>query len=219
MGEKGMIFTGESVGAILGDRKTQTRRTVNGQSRAWEFLGLERYQIKTKTDKNGAEWPKELLGLYASFYHTAEGFHTLAKSPHDVGDTVYVKEAWRKIPPGFPVYEYRADGHPESCIPWRSPMHMPREAARVWLRITDVRVERLRDISEGDAIAEGCEKIRRVGDGTVAAFARNGFAALWDEINGKRGGCSWEDNPWVWCFAFEHLPDCRREGGGSDGQK
>jgi len=61
MGEKGMIFTGESVRAILGDRKTQTRRTVNGQSRAWKFLGLERRQIKTTVDKNGGQ-----IGLEAA---------------------------------------------------------------------------------------------------------------------------------------------------------
>ena len=215
MGEKGMIFTGESVRAILGDRKTQTRRTVNGQSRAWEFLGLERYQSKTTVDKNGGGRPYGLLGLYAAF-RDGDGFHPLAKSRHDVGDTVYVKEAWRKIPPGFPIYEYRADGHPESCIPWRSPMHMPKEAARVWLRITDVRVQRLQSLSEQDCWAEGCGGHY---DMATDTYYPEGFVfrKRWDEINGKRSGCSWEANPYVWCFAFERLPDYRREGGKSDG--
>jgi hypothetical protein len=82
---------------------------------------------------------------------------------------------------------------------------MPKAAARMFLRVTDVRAERVQDISEADAIAEGCEVTRRKTDGTIAAFARNNYMVLWDKLNAKRNGgaYAWDKNPWVWVYTFE----------------
>ena len=81
---------------------------------------------------------------------------------------------------------------------------MPRWASRLSLVITDIRVERLQDISEEDARAEGCEPGEATDGGLSFVL---GFGDLWDSINGERKGCSWADNPHVWAISFE------REGG------
>ncbi len=108
---------------------------------------------------------------------------------------------------------YRADGEPkwegsDSPMQWRSPIHMPRWASRLTLRITDVRVQRLQDCSHADAVAEGLD---HVSDGCApwgikglaaswGGDARRSYAALWESINGPG---SWDANPWVWAMTFD----------------
>jgi len=141
------------------------------------------------------------------------------------GDLLWVRERFFPDETGGPPY-YAADylgtesGTP--CEPgepwrWKPSIHMPRWASRLTLEVTGVRVERLQDISEADALAEGVELL---GDGWWLMDSpyhdvvehgtpdpshkyRYHFAALWDSINGKRPGCSWADNPWVWVVAYE----------------
>jgi hypothetical protein len=79
---------------------------------------------------------------------------------------------------------------------------MPKEAARIFLKVTDVRVERLQDITEEDAIAEGMSKT--LVDGVVFISAKGNFHVLWDSLNIKRG-YGWEANPWVWVIEFERV--------------
>jgi hypothetical protein len=137
---KGMMFTAESVRAFLEGRKSQTRRLIKGP---WILDG----------DESGCGYDPP-------------------KTPYPVGSVVYAKEIWSPdhaaFYPNFPVV-YKADYHleieggkvfsPETNdyhpFRWRSPLHMPRWAARLWFRVTDVRVQRLCDISEEDAKAEG----------------------------------------------------------------
>jgi hypothetical protein len=90
---------------------------------------------------------------------------------------------------------------------WRPSIHMPRWASRITLEITGIRVERVQEIGEEEARAEGCD-----GDcpiGYIPAYQRAPlayhFAQLWDQINGKRPGCSWNDNPWVWAISFRRV--------------
>jgi len=147
--------------------------------------------------------------------------------PHAPGDILWVREAWTME---ASEYFYRADfdrdyldpcktlsgGYPSECrlylgcegcnrgeqrIVWKPPIHMPREAARIFLRVTDVRAERLRDISEEDAIAEGC---RGEIKGTVATKPIEEYRALWDSLNAKRG-YGWDVNPWCWVYSFERI--------------
>src|SRR5690606_15033102 len=93
---------------------------------------------------------------------------------------------------------------------WRPSLNMPRWASRITLEVTEVRAERLHEITEADAISEGVAANPYVMcDGTVdelmSISARDNFRALWDTINGKRPGCSWEANPWVWAVSFRRL--------------
>jgi len=92
---------------------------------------------------------------------------------------------------------YRADGEMPAAwgFKWRPSIHMPRRASRISLEVTGMRVERLHDITEADAVAEGC------GDHPVGA-ARGWFHDLWDSINGRE---SWDANPWVWVVEFRRI--------------
>lgn len=161
-------------------------------------------------------------------------------SVYSPGDRLWVKEKWalgrnydRAAPSdmvgGFAVW-YGSDDHPDESRGlalsdargrWRSPIHMPRWASRLTLEITDVRVERLCDISQVDAYAEGCDSQHCAacdesgewargkvcedcaGEGHISS--RQVFRASWDSINAKRPGCSWADNPFVWCISFKPL--------------
>lgn len=187
---KGIIFTAESVRAILDGRKTQTRRVVKPQP-DFTYTVVEDGKYSRMDDcGDWHEW-----------------------SPHKPGDVVYVKETWQTVNPlagcefnGRPENDgvrYRATWTKSHHQGWRSPLMMPRWAARIWLRIVAVRCERVQDISEPDAIAEGTQMpfgslpkaIRQ------AAFSeRTIYARLFDHINGKG---TWESNPWVWVYTFE----------------
>lgn len=92
-----------------------------------------------------------------------------------------------------------------------SPLFMPRWASRMSLEVTDVRLERLQAITEEDARAEGCSAGGGVSSGPMEPFETDGYtaveeyAALWDELNGKKPGCAWKDAPWVWVISFERV--------------
>ncbi len=129
------------------------------------------------------------------------------------GERLWVRETFCVDEDDQPVVLYRATDH-ESCgQPWRPAIFMPRSASRITLEITAVRVERLQDISEEDAKAEGAEFGFCVGrdfhepcdpEDAVASSYKQGFAFLWDSINAKRG-LGWEANPWVWVVKFKRL--------------
>lgn len=145
-------------------------------------------------------------GVYADGY--GEGFYKL---PYQPGDILYVLETW-----GYPIalnsdkqYVFRADEVAESGFKndshiWHPSIHMPKEAARIWLKVTDVRVERLQDMTDDDAEAEGCF------DYTSTAL---GFPDVWDSTIKKSdiGRCGWAANPWVWVVEFERC-EKPREG-------
>jgi hypothetical protein len=122
------------------------------------------------------------------------GRDPLDDSPFRRGGTLWVRETWQwNTPPSG--YIYRADdiaGHIDSG--WRPSIFMPREACRLRLEVTDVRVQRLQDISEEDAEDEGVQPSE------MALSPRAAFERLWDSINAKRA--PWDSNPWVWCVSF-----------------
>jgi hypothetical protein len=121
-------------------------------------------------------------------------------SPYKRGDILWVRETW-----GF----HNAEGYyfkvcdngkifcDDGSIRYRPSIHMPREVARIFLRVTDVRVERLREISSTDCYAEGAGNFMILDE-------RRWFMGVWNEINAKRG-CGWDANPWVWVYTFERL--------------
>ena len=94
--------------------------------------------------------------------------------------------------------------------PWRwvPSIFMPRWASRLTLRVADVRVERVQEIWQADAIREGCWplSVHQIGNEPVST-PRDQFRVLWDSINGKRPGCAWGDDPWVWAVTFERIDE------------
>lgn len=183
MAIKPILFNTEMVRAILDGKKTCTRRIVKGAIPDDAMWG---YTMFT---------PKGCIscrGVYADGY--GEGFYKL---PYQPGDILYVRETWCK---GSWMnekerYYYKADDNDFLCT-WHPSIHMPKEAARIWLKVTDVRVERLQDMTDDDAEAEGCF------DYTSTAL---GFPDVWDSAIKKSNldRYSWQANPWVWVIEFE----------------
>ncbi|ELS1884668.1 hypothetical protein R4U68_001164 [Raoultella ornithinolytica] len=187
MTERGMIFNGEMVRAILDGRKTQTRRPIKWrQTRATEIAERE----------DGSKWPwSEDAENVCDYWHPCP-FGA-------VGDKIWVRETWNKYG-GLLTYRVDHDWIDEMrketvcTAKWTPSIHMPRWASRILLEITDVRVERLKSISDGDAIREGCSTAdMKSGDCAADVFAR-----LWASIYGEE---SWQANPWVWVIEFKRV--------------
>ena len=190
MAIKPILFNTEMVRAILDGRKACTRRLPRKQI---EEKYLEYEEWVCAVAQPGSTWLSE-----KEFYEEYP--------PYQLGDILYVRETWRGLPVneaghfrGHPIYYYRADGdlRPEGWRGvWRPSIHMPKEAARIWLKVTDVRVERLQDMTDDDAEAEGCF------DYTSTAL---GFPDVWDSTIKKSNldSYGWDANPWVWVIKFE----------------
>lgn len=145
----------------------------------------------------------------------------IAIQPPHKGDLLYVRETW--APDGESGYLYRADANPNAggfirdkngkvhAPRWRPSIHMPKEAARIWLKVTDVRAEDLRDITEADAVKEGLYKGWSLGErGSLALTARQAFMWLWMHLTGKGPPeYTWACNPRVWVIEFER---CEKPG-------
>jgi hypothetical protein len=181
--ERGIIFSGESVRAILEGRKTQTRRVVDPK------LYVEYNDGEAHVDQ--------------SEDHFGEAAMEYARCPYgSPGTKLWVRETWSPDP----CYEneqrvcYRATAADESCIRWKSPLFMPRWASRITLEVTEVSVQRLQDISEEDARAEG---IPAWTSPEQAFSPRVRFHELWDSINGKKA--PWASNPWCWAVSFRKV--------------
>jgi hypothetical protein len=197
MTERPILFSAEMVRAILDGRKTQTRRMMKPQPSTVDDAGRW-YRMQS-----GGE------SLMNSAYPCPYG---------DTGDTLWVRETCAivgSVDPGWVLY--RASGYEAECarhgfdrpypdeklVRWRPSIHMPRWASRITLRITDIRVERLQDITEDDARAEGCDPARWIDETDVGMEGyREGFARLWNKINGPG---AWGANPWVWVVSFEKV--------------
>jgi len=219
--ERPILFSGPMVRAILEGRKTQTRRVIVPQP--WEDVGTLRV---------GVYHPEIVVrGEYEpgpdEFGAWSEGGEFAVRCRYGApGDRLWVREA-HALEFGERVV-YRADRaarhfqdfafgglalHGERFWldsgyepgRWRPSIHMPRWASRLTLELTDVRVERVQEISEDDAIAEGIEVVNRLvvrpDTRTIEQSPRIAFRGRWDSTNAKRG-YGWDANPWVWCLAF-----------------
>lgn len=203
-----ILFNTDMVRAILDGRKTVTRR-------------LPSKRIENKWD-DYCDYVSAVATTGCTSFTEKQFYEQYP--PYQPGDILYVRETWCKnYYHDYGKYFYRADGE-EIDMPlitggtikygkadglrWRPSIHMPKEAARIWLKVTDVRVERLQDITDEQAKAEGAnwkngknvgfeEKMRRT--------AVERFAEIWDSAIKKSdlGLYGWDANPWVWVIAFE----------------
>lgn len=191
-----ILFSGPMIRALLEGRKTQTRRVVKPQP---EFEN------------------RGITGITDAIIHWK--LPPVSKCPYGKpGDLLWVREAWRaskvadELPPrllvpGHSRIHYEADSAVDWTGRYRHARFMPRWASRSTLRITDVRVQRLQDISEADAKAEGVQMenercwVDYLTPGTqITLSAQQSFDTLWESINGPG---SWEANPWCWALTFD----------------
>lgn len=182
MKERPILFSASMVNAILDGRKTQTRRIMKPQPTTNPFWGC--------AGSKGFGFFDDLKPI---------------KGPYGKpGDRLWVRETFGIVDSleGARSFVYRAEGwkDPSGLFKWRPSIHMPRLASRIQLEITSVRVERLKAISEVDAVAEGapCGSCCAPQEGSHKA----GFAQLWESINGSG---SWNANPWVWVIEFKRV--------------
>lgn len=182
---KPILFNTEMVRAILDGRKSCTRRVVK--------FPVNRYTNNVPlADKVVLQ---ELRCDKANFLE--KPFFCFGMNlPYQPGDILYVRETWKKAPNGYYYYEDWQKNDIADITKWKPSIHMPKEAARIWLKVTDVRVERLQDMTDDDAEAEGCF------DYTSTVL---GFPDVWDSTIKKSDldRYGWAADPWVWVIEFE----------------
>ena len=227
MKERPILFSGAMVRALLAGTKTQTRRIMKPQPHE-DRLFSGGWAFTSKRDGSTTSVCHPLIAMQCPY--------------GEPGDRLWVRESFRPIYPqqasyngGNPIgYDHR-EGYQlgyrlgDSINPpkWKPSIHMPRNACRIVLEIVSVRVERLQDISESDAIAEGIERIGSeylkaghtifaegpnfytvpVDGGNInRPTAIEVYSALWEWINGPG---SWDANPWVWVIEFKRIESAK----------
>lgn len=199
---KPILFSGDNVRAILEDRKTKTRRIMNQPIPDF----VERVEVS----------PDHLM-----LHYHGNTVHWANRCPYGKpGDFLWVRETWATPgnydhikPSNLSVaYQadivYRASEQYPIYYKWRPSIFMPRWASRITLKVVNVRVERLQDISHEDSMSEGCPDIEygkyefELKDVTPHSYAKMNFRRLWDSLNAKRG-YGWNTNPMVWVVEFE----------------
>lgn len=197
MKTKPILFSTEMVEAILEGKKIQTRRIVKHD------LGklMDRENVKSEITDEGL-----MVHFKTHDEHPRESFCGI-KNPHGkIDDILWVREAFTHGSDSYPfVFKANYDTQfpsdienipNKSELKWKPSIYMPKEACRIFLKITNIRVERLHSISRGDAMSEGCPFANIAKKTNPVAW----FAELWQKINGEE---SWNNNPWVWVIDFE----------------
>ena len=212
MKERGMIFNGEMVRAILDGRKTQTRRIIKdctvGRDQISKFIQIEKKFIGCYPE-DVPELIRECCpyGIPGDRIWVREAFRVHSRAT-DVATLVYKaseRNSWTEQTHRVPVAVCNKPATPEK---WTPSLHMPRWASRILLEITDVRVERLNSISQEDAQAEGLEltgwrpTYSDPDSGGEVMTPYDNFAELWSSIYGDE---SWQANPWVWVIEFKRV--------------
>jgi hypothetical protein len=206
MASKPILFSTPMVKAILDGREKCTRRVVKPQPP----------QFVDYFEKRGD-------GFKAYMVPGEPCDYPLVKPKYQPGDILWVRETWATVSSG--IIEYKATyiepytgsteiDHIGKKITWRPSIHMPRTAARIFLRVTNVRVERVQEITENDAKNEGVKDPYDYQEPSYydqphvrgMEINKSAFAGLWDSLNAKRG-YGWGTNPWVWVYEFERVSE------------
>ena len=189
MSIKPILFNTEMVRAILDGRKDATRRIVKGfipDDAVWGYTAFT---------------PKGHISCRGTF---ADGYgEKFFKLPCEPCDILYVRETWKKAPNGYYYYEDWLRNDIADVTKWKPSIHMPKEAARIWLKVTDVRVERLQDMTSEQISREGVEvEYPHVLNGEEKRYA---FSTLWNNTIKKSDidRYGWNASPWVWVIEFE----------------
>lgn len=200
MAIKPILFNTEMVRAILDGRKGATRRIVKGfipDDAVWGYTAFT---------------PKGYISCRGTF---ADGYgEKIFKLPCETGDILYVRETWKKAPNGYYYYEDWQKDDIADVTKWHPSIHMPKEAARIWIKVTDVRVERLQEITDEQAKREGIQY-----DECPTGFTWKqetdmhncyttpigAMQALWNSTIKKSDldRYGWDASPWVWVIEFE----------------
>lgn len=228
---KPILFNTEMVRAILDGRKTVTRRVIKGARSIFNFLDLELDPAIGITDKWGELKPKDVKGLFANF-EADDSYpieYPMFKAPYQVGDILYIRETWREYNGKyfFKANEPKEYDDYKTNPKWKPSIHMPKEAARIFLKVTDVRVERLQDMTEDDVCSEGAEKLIcscehmdysvvppepcfNTGNACKDCIIDHSYQELfgervWNQTIKKKDldRYGWKANPWVWVIEFE----------------
>lgn len=186
---KPILFNTEMVRAIMEGRKTATRRGIKQ-----DVSGM----LNSPYHKEHPEVPDKTL------------IQKLCKPPCQTGDTLYVRETWCENI-NLQEYYYAADRRPGARAPyglkWHPSIHMPRAAARIWLRVRSVKAERIQEMTLDDFLSEGVVIRSEAFNDPENAYmqARDEFIRIWDSTvpGGQQDLYSWEANPWEWAIEFE----------------
>jgi hypothetical protein len=220
--ERPIIFSSEMVCAILDGRKTQTRRVINNRVYIEFTASEEPDSIVTghieQSDPGfgaaamehmrcpygypgGRLWVREHFRM--EYSAETESYRLRYRGDDSVRPSDDFPAEWAE------VQNWTANPFPAiHATPWKPSIHMPRWASRLTLEITEVRVQRVQEISEEDAIAEGVTLGHQSANGPVSIDGNNarvGYRRLWDSLNAKRG-YGWDANPWVWAITFRLAP-------------
>ena len=206
--EKPILFNTEMVQAILQGRKTSTRRIIKEYIPEDAECGYTFF-----TPKRNVSFRGTFEGQYGEKFY---------KPPYWIGDILYVRETWRKQPVGEDGHieiQYKADFSKEelACYgrrggyapcKWHPSIHMSKSIARLYLKVTDIKAQRLQDITERETLREGIRRYHfnmnmpdAYGD-NLYTKPELAFKALWDSCGYKECN-SWDANPWVWVIEFQ----------------
>lgn len=192
---KPILFNTDMVRAILDGRKSCTRRICKDANEYtvpdMEFYNADRrtYAVYNFVDKEHMEQ-----------LSTAE-----RTCPICTGDILYVRETWKEAPNGYYYYEDWQRNDIADITKWKPSIHMPKEAARIWLKVMNVRVERLQEISAESALAEGADKYIHTNGGLDENMTITSFIGIWNSTIKKSDldRYGWDANPYVWVISFE----------------
>ena len=196
---KPILFNTEMVKAILENKKTCTRRIIKKKYENADIDWFENKHGKRLVYVQN-DVPAPIKNTNGTTTHKLIAMEEI-KKPYEVGDVLYVRETWLK---GDDGYHYKANStslseevRKQFGYKWKPSIHMPKVAARIFLKVTDVRAERLQDITEDQSRREGCF-LPSYKDGELVGDSVTLFKILWNNLYNN-----WGDNPWVWVIEFE----------------